>query len=114
MVFTQALTKFLQTIFQMVSKGDGRGRYTQAPQLQGTAGAAASRTGSSATHPEGWATATQHFSQHKKTGDGDKHTHLGSRLPLLTLVTLRKERRERSAPSRYRPHTVHAYIQMLQ
>lgn len=92
-------------------------RYNQAQQLQGTSRAAAGRAGSSAINPEGWETTPWHPGQYKKTGDGrhgDKHTHLGSWPPLLTLVTLQKERRERSAPVQDWLHTVHMYTQRLQ
>ena len=102
----------------MVSKGDGLGRYTQAPQLQGIARVAAGNSQGSCRQDRllghaagGSGDNYSAFQSVQKTGDGDKHTHLGSWLPLLTLVTLRRKRRGRSAPDRYRPPpAVHAYI----
>lgn len=97
----------------MTSKENGLGRYNQAPAA-GTSRVAAGRAGSSAINPEGWATIPWHSSQYKNTGDGDNHTHLGSWLPLLTLVTLQKETRERLAAVQDWPHTVYPYTQRLQ
>lgn len=108
----QQQQKVLQHIFHIISKGDGLGDIIRL-QLQGTSRAFAGRAGSLAINRGGWETTPWHSSKYKNTGDRDKHTHLGSWLPLLTLATLQKERRRRSAAVQDWLHTLHQYTQRL-